>query len=73
MILLKLFAIFFKIGLFTVGGGYAMISFIEKEAVEVNKWITKKDFIDIVALDTATPGPIAIRATTAGFNPLKTA
>lgn len=64
MILLKLFAIFFKIGLFTVGGGYAMISFVEKEAVEINKWISKKDFLEIVALDTVTPGPIAVNLAT---------
>ena len=64
MILLKLFGSFFKIGLFTVGGGYAMISFVEKEAVEINKWITKKDFLEIVALDTVTPGPIAVNLAT---------
>ncbi|MBU1036882.1 chromate transporter [Patescibacteria group bacterium] len=64
MILLKLFAIFFKIGLFTVGGGYAMIPFIQKEAVEINKWLTKKDFLEIVALDAVTPGPIAVNLAT---------
>lgn len=64
MVLLKLFLTFFKIGLFTVGGGYAMISFVEKEAVDINKWITKKDFLDIVALDSVTPGPIAVNMAT---------
>lgn len=64
MVLLKLFTVFFKIGLFTIGGGYAMIPFIQKEAVDTNKWITRKDFLDIVALDTVTPGPIAVNLAT---------
>lgn len=64
MILLKLFTVFLKIGLFTVGGGYAMIPFVQKEAVEINKWINKNDFLEIVALDTVTPGPIAVNLAT---------
>jgi chromate transporter len=64
MVLLKLFLSFFKIGLFTVGGGYAMIPFVQREAVEVNKWILKKEFIEFVALDTVTPGPIAVNMAT---------
>ena len=64
MILLKIFFVFLKIGLFTVGGGYAMIPFVQKEAVEVNGWITQKEFAEIVALDTVTPGPIAVNLAT---------
>lgn len=64
MILFKLFLVFLKIGLFTVGGGYAMIPFIQKEAVEINKWITPKEFTEIIAVDTVTPGPIAVNLAT---------
>ena len=62
--MLKLFWTFFKIGLFTVGGGYSMIPFVEKEAVEINKWVDKAEFMEIVALDTTTPGPIAVNLAT---------
>ena len=64
MLLIKLFLTFAKIGLFTVGGGYAMIPFIQKEAVEVNKWISKKDMLEIISLDTVTPGPISVKLAT---------
>lgn len=64
MALLKLFWTFFKIGLFTVGGGYSMIPFVQKEAVEVHRWISKTEFLEIVALDTTTPGPIAVNLAT---------
>ncbi len=62
--LLRLFAVFFKIGAFTFGGGYAMIPLIQKETVDKNKWITEEDILDIVAIAEATPGPIAINAAT---------
>lgn len=61
---LKLFWSFFKIGLFTFGGGYAMISFIEKEAVEKNKWLTSDEMMDIIAIAESTPGPISVNAAT---------
>jgi chromate transporter len=64
MILLNLFLIFLKIGIFTFGGGYAMIPFLEKEIVEIKKWITHQEFIDIVAIDAVTPGPIAVNLAT---------
>lgn len=64
MELLQLFLTFAKIGLFTVGGGYAMIPFVQKETVEIHKWITAKDFADILAMDTVTPGPIAVNMAT---------
>ncbi len=60
----KLFYTFFKIGLFTFGGGYAMLPLIEKETVETNKWITSEDILDIVAIAESTPGPIAINTAT---------
>ena len=61
---LKLFLTFFKIGLFTFGGGYAMISLIENECIEKKKWITNEEFLNCVALAESTPGPIAINSAT---------
>jgi chromate transporter len=61
---LKLFAIFFKIGLFTFGGGYAMISVITHEIVEKRKYISSAEFSDLVAIAESTPGPIAINSAT---------
>lgn len=61
---LNLFWTFFKIGLFTFGGGYAMISLIHKESVEKNKWITEEDMNNIVVVAESTPGPIAINSST---------
>ena len=61
---LKLFWTFFKIGLFTFGGGYAMISIIHKESVEKNKWITNEDMNNIIVVAESTPGPIAINSST---------
>ncbi len=63
-VLLKLFISFFKIGLFTFGGGYAMLPMIEKETVENNKWITNTELLDIFSISQVTPGPIAINAAT---------
>ncbi len=59
-----LFWTFFKIGLFTFGGGYAMIPFIHQYAVEKYKWITDEEFLDIIAIAESTPGPIAINSAT---------
>ena len=61
---LELFWIFFKIGAFTFGGGYAMIPLIEKEVAENKKWVTNEDVLDIVAIAESTPGPISINAAT---------
>ncbi len=63
-ILLDLFLTFMKIGLFTFGGGYAMISIIENECVEVKKWITHEDMMNITVIAESTPGPIAINCAT---------
>jgi chromate transporter len=62
--LFTLFWTFFKIGLFTFGGGYAMIPFIHQYAVEKYKWITDDEFLDIIAIAESTPGPIAINSAT---------
>ncbi len=62
--LLSLFWAFFKIGLFTFGGGYAMIAVIEKELVEKKKWITHEEFLNIIGIAESTPGPIAINSST---------
>ena len=59
-----MFLVFFKIGLFTFGGGYAMIAVIERELVERKKWITHEEFLDIVAIAETSPGPIAINSAT---------
>lgn len=59
-----LFISFFKIGLFTFGGGYAMIPIIQREIVENHEWITNKEILDIFAIAESTPGPVAINAAT---------
>lgn len=59
-IYLKLFLIFAKIGLFTIGGGYAMVPLIEKEIVDKRKWIAREDFIDLLAISQSTPGVFAV-------------
>ncbi|MGL4392169.1 MAG: chromate transporter [Fusobacteriaceae bacterium] len=64
MIYLKLFLTFFKIGLFSFGGGYAMLSLISQEVVYNNKWISMGQFTDIVAISQVTPGPIAVNTAT---------
>lgn len=60
----KIFITFFKIGAFSFGGGYAMISMIEKEIVEINNWLTSDQLIDIIGVAEMTPGPIAINSST---------
>ncbi len=59
-----LFFTFFKIGLFTFGGGYAMLSLIEEECVGKRGWMTKEELLDMVALAESTPGPVAINSAT---------
>ena len=63
MIYLRLFFSFFKIGLFSFGGGYAMIPMIQKE-IEINGWLAASEFVDIIAIAEMTPGPIAINSAT---------
>ena len=61
---LSLFLTMLKIGLFTFGGGYAMIALLENEFVENKKWLEKDEFLDVAAIAESTPGPIAINAAT---------
>ena len=64
MIFLELFTTFFVIGMFTIGGGYAMLSLIQNEVVTVHGWIDEVMFTDIVAISQMTPGPIGINSAT---------
>ena len=63
-LLLDLFLTFAKIGLFTFGGGYAMIAMIENDCVERKKWITHDEMMNITVIAESTPGPIAINCAT---------
>ncbi len=63
-LLLNLFWLFFKIGLFTFGGGYAMIAQIKEVFVEKKKWITEEELLEIITIAESTPGPIAINMAT---------
>ena len=58
--LLTLFVTFFKIGLFTIGGGYAMIPLIEREVVDRHAWINREDFLDLLAIAQSAPGVFAV-------------
>ena len=64
MIYLELFWTFFVIGMFTIGGAYAMLSLIQNEVVTVHNWIDDTTFTDIVAISQMTPGPIGINTAT---------
>lgn len=59
-ILMDMFITFFKIGAFTLGGGYAMLPIIQKEVVEKKKWIGETEFLDMVAISQSAPGPLAV-------------
>lgn len=68
MILLKLLGTFVLIGILNFGGGYAMISFIQNQVVDIHGWLTLREYTDMLAISQATPGPIAINtATYTGF------
>ncbi len=62
--LIQTFLLFFKIGLFTFGGGYAMISIFEEEFCSKRKYISQSEFVEMVALAESSPGPIAINSAT---------
>lgn len=64
MVFFELFSTFFIIGMFTIGGGYAMLSLIQNEVVTVHGWIDETAFTDIVAISQMTPGPIGINSAT---------
>ena len=63
-LLTDLFFTFLKIGLFTFGGGYAMISVIEDTCVDRKRWITHEEMMDMTVIAESTPGPIAINCAT---------
>lgn len=63
MIYLELFLIFFKIGLFTFGGGYAMLPLIQKDVV-AHGWLEVEDIVNFIAVSESTPGPFAINIST---------
>lgn len=63
MIYLELFLTFFKIGLFTIGGGYAMLPFIQADVV-AHGWMAEKDIVNFIAVSESTPGPFAINIST---------
>lgn len=54
------FKIFFKIGAFTIGGGYAMVPLIENEIVDKRKWLSREDFVDLLAISQSAPGILAV-------------
>ena len=62
--ILKLIISFMKIGVLAFGGAYASIPLVEKEVVEIQKWMTYEEFADLLALDELTPGPILINSAT---------
>jgi len=59
-----IFFTFFKIGLFTFGGGYAMIGIMHKDIVEKKKWIDEDMMLELITISEATPGPFAINGAT---------
>lgn len=64
MILLELFLSFVKIGLFSIGGGYAAVPLIQTQAVDLHGWLTMTQFADLMTIAEMTPGPIAINSAT---------
>lgn len=62
--LFKLFIAFFKIGLFSFGGGYAALPLIQQEVVEANAWLSLNEFNDLITISQMTPGPIALNSAT---------
>jgi len=62
--LLDIFLTFFKIGSFTIGGGYAMLPVIQNEVVENKKWLGEEEFLDSIAVTNSLPGPLAINCAT---------
>ncbi len=63
-ILMDMFITFFKIGAFTLGGGYAMLPLIKQEVVDINRWMSNESFTNIIGISQVTPGPLAINTAT---------
>lgn len=64
-LLIQLFTVFFRIGLFTFGGGWAMISIMEKEIVDKHKWLEREEFLDLLAVAQSLPGILAVNISVA--------
>ncbi len=64
MAYLEIFWSFFRIGLFSFGGGYAMVTMIRQETVVLHNWISATEFVDLIAISEMTPGPIGINSAT---------
>lgn len=64
MIYLELLWSFFQIGLFSIGGGYAAMPFLQDQVVDVHPWLTMAQFADVITIAEMTPGPVAINAAT---------
>lgn len=62
--LFRLFLTFFQIGLFSIGGGYAIIPLIQAQVVDRNGWVSQKVFTDIITISQMTPGPLAVNTST---------
>ena len=62
MIYLELFWSFFKIGLLSIGGGYAAMPIIQNQVIDIHHWLTMTQFTDIITIAEMTPGPIAINS-----------
>lgn len=56
----ELFLVYLKIGAFTIGGGYVMLAYVQREIVEKHKWVEEKEFLNMLALAQAAPGLIAV-------------
>lgn len=69
--LFALFSTFFKIGLFTFGGGWAMISIIEREIVDKHKWLDREEFLDLLAVAQSLPGILAVNISVAVGDKIK--
>lgn len=61
---IRLFWVFFQIGLFSIGGGYAIIPLIQEQVVETQGWVSQKIFTDIITISQMTPGPLAVNTST---------
>lgn len=61
-LLYKIFTVFFKVGAFTFGGGFAMIPIIQREVVNNHQWISDEEFIDMIAVTQSAPGPVAVNS-----------
>ena len=64
MIYLNLFISFFKIGLFSIGGGYAAMPLIKSQVVDLHQWLTLKEFTDIITIAEMTPGSVSLNCAT---------